>query len=192
MGSKARRIDRQFRRHVLPKKLPPKFRPAPPRRRQEPAKRFTADTARPVPENTEIVGPAWVTDGDTITINKLQVRLFGIDAPELNHPFGQKAKWAMVKLCKGQTVKAEIVADDHFGRTVAKCLLEDGRDLSAELVKQGLAIDWPTFSGGVYSALEVPGARKKLWLADARQKGRMHVWERFDYDAYRVKTGRRS
>jgi hypothetical protein len=22
--------------------------------------------------------------------------------------------------------------------------------------------------------------RKKLWLADARQKGRMHIWERYD------------
>jgi len=148
---------------------------------------YDAAAVRPVPENTTITGRAWVTDGDTITINKVQIRLFGIDAPELDHPYGQKAKWAMVKLCKGQTVRAEILADDRFGRTVAKCFLEDGRDLSAELVKQGLAIDWPKFSGGVYTALEVPGVRKKLWLADARQKGRAHIWETFDYDAFRQK-----
>ncbi|MEL7115878.1 MAG: nuclease [Pseudomonadota bacterium] len=69
--------------------------------------------------------------------------------------------------------------DDH-GRTVAKCTLSDGRDLSAEMVKLGLAIDWPKFSGGVYGHLETADARKKLWLADARQKGRMHVWEKFE------------
>ncbi|MGR3839008.1 MAG: thermonuclease family protein [Cognatishimia sp.] len=82
-----------------------------------------------------------MTDGDTITIQKTQVRLYGIDAPELDHPFGQKAKWAMVKLCKGNTIRAEVTEEDDYGRTVAKCFLPDGRDLSAELVKQGLAID---------------------------------------------------
>ena len=119
-------------------------------------------------------------DGDTIVIQKTQIRLFGIDAPELEHPYGQKAKWALVSLCKGQTVSAEITERDHYGRTVARCYLEDGRDLSAEMVKQGLAIDWPKFSGGKYRSLETADARKKLWLADARQKGRMHVWEQFE------------
>jgi micrococcal nuclease len=125
-------------------------------------------------------GPAYVTDGDTITIQKTQVRLYGIDAPELHHPYGKNAKWAMVRLCKGHRIRAEITDEDEYGRTVAKCFLPDGRDLSEELVKQGLAIDWPKFSGGKYSHLEVEGIRKKLWLADARQKGRMHVWEKFD------------
>jgi micrococcal nuclease len=120
------------------------------------------------------------TTAHSITIQKTQVRLYGIDAPELHHPYGKKAKWAMVRLCKGHSIRAEITDEDEYGRTVAKCFLPDGRDLSEELVKQGLAIDWPKFSGGKYSNLEVAGIRKKLWLADARQKGRMHVWEKFD------------
>ncbi len=119
-------------------------------------------------------------DGDTIVIKNTQIRLFGVDAPELNHPYGKKAKWALVSLCKGKTVKAEITDEDDHGRTVAKCRLEDGTDLSAEMVKLGLAIDWPKFSGGKYQSLEVKGVRRKLWLADARQKGRMHVWKRFE------------
>ncbi len=127
-----------------------------------------------------ISGRAYVVDGDTLTISKTQVRLFGVDAPEMNHPYGQKAKWAMVALCKGKTVYAEITGDDEYGRTVAKCTLEDGRDLSAELVKQGLALDWPKFSEGAYTSLEPDGVRKKLWLADARQKGRLHVWEAYE------------
>ncbi len=141
---------------------------------------FNAATAHSVTLPRVLEGPAYVTDGDTITIQKTQVRLYGIDAPELHHPHGQKAKWAMVRLCKGHKIRAEITDEDEYGRTVAKCFLPDGRDLSEELVKLGLAIDWPKFSGGKYSKLEVAGVRKKLWLADARQKGRMHVWEKYD------------
>ena len=140
---------------------------------------FDAETAHAVMLPRVLEGPAYVTDGDTITIQKTQVRLYGIDAPELDHPYGKKAKWAMVRLCKGHSIRAEITDEDEYGRTVAKCFLPDGRDLSEELVKQGLAIDWPKFSGGKYTSFEVAGIRKKLWLADARQKGRMHVWEKF-------------
>lgn len=143
-------------------------------------KTFDAATAHSVKPHLVLEGPAYVIDGDTITVQKTQVRLFGIDAPELHHPFGKKAKWAMIRLCKGHRIRAEITEEDEYGRTVAKCSLPDGRDLSAEMVKQGLAIDWPKFSGGKYSHMEVEGIRKKLWLADARQKGRMHVWERFE------------
>ncbi len=141
---------------------------------------FDEKTAERVAEPRILEGPAYVTDGDTITIQKTQVRLFGIDAPELDHPYGKKAKWAMVRLCKGQRIRAEVTAEDDYGRTVAKCFLPDGRDLSALMVEQGLAIDWPKYSEGRYSHLEKPGVRKKLWLADARQKGRSHVWHAFE------------
>lgn len=140
---------------------------------------FDAKQAHPVQKPTEISGPAYVVDGDTITIKKTQIRLFGIDAPEMDHPYGKKSKWELVGLCKGQTIRAEITDVDDHGRTVARCYLPDGRDLSAEMVKAGLAIDWPKFSGGIYRSLEVENARKKMWLADARQKGRMHVWEQY-------------
>lgn len=155
----------------------PKRQPAP----------YDAKTSEQLSRRRVVQGAAYVTDGDTSVINKTQIRLFGIDAPELNHPYGQKAKWAMVKLCKGHTVCAEITEEDVYGRTVAHCTLPDGRDLSAEMVKMGLAIDWPKFSGGKYTSMEQPGVRKKLWLADARQKGRMHVWEKFAAKSARQK-----
>ncbi|UWR39462.1 thermonuclease family protein [Sulfitobacter sp. W074] len=141
---------------------------------------FNTATAQPVPTKVELEGPAYVVDGDTIVIQKTQIRLFGVDAPELNHPFGKKAKWALVSLCKGHQIRAEITAQDDYGRTVAKCYLPDGRDLSAEMTKLGLAIDWPKFSGGAYRAFETQDVRKKLWLAHARQKGHMQVWEKFE------------
>ncbi len=131
---------------------------------------------KPVETRRHVIGTAYVIDGDTITIKGVRIRLFGIDAPEIDHPFGQKSKWALVQLCKGQKVEAEILENDHFDRTVAKCLLPDGRDLSAELVKQGLALDWKKYSGGAYADLEPANVRRKLFRTAARQKGHMKVW----------------
>lgn len=121
----------------------------------------------------ELRGRAWVIDGDTIDIAGTRIRLAGIDAPEMDHPYGKSAKWALVNLCKGQEVRAVFDGDLSHDRTVATCYLPDGRDLSAEMVKAGMAIDWPKFSCGKYSMLEPDGIRKKLWRCDARQKGRM-------------------
>jgi endonuclease YncB( thermonuclease family) len=128
------------------------------------------------PPTTErrLKGRAHVIDGDTVVIDSEHLRLAGIDAPELEDPYGRKAKWALVTLCKGQKISAHVIGQDHYGRTVAVCHLPDGRDLSAEMVKLGHAIDWPKFSGGKYADLEPPGIRKRLWRCDHRQRGLYH------------------
>lgn len=128
----------------------------------------------PQPEETVLRGPCRVVDGDTIVIGKRPIRLAGIDAPELDHPWGQKAKWALVALCRGQTVTARIKPEMSYDRVVAECFLPDGRDLAAEMVRAGLALDWPKFSGGKYRHLEQPDARRKLWRAQLRQRGALH------------------
>jgi endonuclease YncB( thermonuclease family) len=137
-------------------------------------------TARPLPEAAPcgrqqrvVCGRAYVIDGDTIDIAGVRIRLFGIDAPELDHPYGNTAKWTLVRLCKGVTIRAELDGALSHQRSVALCYLPDGRDLSAEMVKAGMAIDWTRYSGGRYRHLEVPGIRRRLWRCDARQKGRM-------------------
>ena len=154
-------------------------------RRHAPKDSFTRsrpeeNVLEPPPTGVVITGRAFVIDGDSIRIAGTEIRLFGIDAPELGHPHGRISKSAMIRLCRGQEVRAEIQCRDVHGRTVARCFLPDGRDLSAELVKLGLAIDWPKHSGGIYRSLEPIEVRQKLWLADARQKGRMDVWARFN------------
>lgn len=123
-----------------------------------------------------ISGKCYVIDGDTIQIGKVRLRLAGIDAPEMEHPWGKKAKWELVRLCKGQTITAELEPSISYDRVVATCLLPDGRDLSAEMVKAGLALDWPKFSGGKYGDLEPEGVRKKHWKATARQRGNMKIF----------------
>lgn len=143
---------------------------APPR----PASALPSDHAAPAVTRPRILkGRCHVIDGDTIVIGRSKIRIAGIDAPELDHPWGQKSKWAMVALCRGKVVTAHVSDELSYDRYVAICFLPDGRDLAAELVRQGLAIDWPKYSGGRYRHLEPPGIRKKLWRADARQRGRM-------------------
>lgn len=109
-------------------------------------------------------------DGDTIVIRGRKIRIGGIDAPELDHPWGKKSKFALIRMCKGQVIRAEISEEMSYDRVVAKCYLPDGTDVAAELVKMGLALDWARFSGGAYRHLEPAGVRKKLWRAAVKQR----------------------
>jgi len=68
----------------------------------------------------------------------------------------------MHALCKGQIINVDLTGETTHDRLVGVCYLPDGRDLAAELVRQGLALDWPLFSGGKYSHLEPPGARRRI------------------------------
>jgi endonuclease YncB( thermonuclease family) len=103
-----------------------------------------------------------VIDGDTIVVSKIKVRLAGIDAPELDQPWGQKSKWEMVRICKGQVLRVELTGETSYDRLVGTCYLPDGRDIGAEIVKAGLALDGGHFSKGKYRHLEQPDMRAKL------------------------------
>ncbi|MEY1557539.1 thermonuclease family protein [Yoonia sp. R2331] len=153
------------------------------KKRQAPPPYRPKTSPRPAPQPNwtqpeVIAGKCYVIDGDTIVINKVHIRLFGIDAPELNHPWGKKAKWEMVNLCKGRVITATLDGSSSHNRVVATCRLPDGTDLNEEMVKRGLAIDWPKFSGGHYAQFEVEGIRKKLWRCHYRQLGKFFEVER--------------
>jgi endonuclease YncB( thermonuclease family) len=117
--------------------LPPR---AEDRQQQQPSVIAVQQTTQiRIVEVQELRGRAWVIDGDTIDLGGTRIRLSGIDAPEMDHPYGKSAKWALVNLCKGQEVRAVFDGDLSHDRTVAPCYLPDGRDPSVELVKAGMA-----------------------------------------------------
>lgn len=145
--------------------------PSPPQKQNKTVASHPYRPQKAVP-TVDVVGPCHVVDGDTISIDGHNIRLAGIDAPEMDHPYGKNAKWNLINLTKGQKIKAVFHGEQTHAREVATCFLPDGRDLSAEMVAAGLAIDWPKFSGGKYRHLEPPDARKRMWRADARQKGK--------------------
>lgn len=110
----------------------------------------------------DIRGRASVIDGDTIIVNHVRIRLAGIDAPGLDHPWGHKAKRQMVDICRGRILTVRFTGERSCKRWVARCYLPDGTDIGAELVRRGLALDSAHFSSGAYRHLEPPGARRRL------------------------------
>ena len=113
--------------------------------------------AAPVIAGERLVGRARVTDGDTLRVGGVAVRLKGLAAPEVAHggdpgePGGVEAKAFMVELVEGQTVVCDLTQERTHGRRVGWCYL-DGQDIAEALVRAGLARDCPRFSGGQYAA----------------------------------------
>jgi len=84
-----------------------------------------------------------VSDGDTVTVlssshEQVRVRLYGIDAPESEQPFGAKSKQSLSGLLFGKIVEVDEVDVDRYGRVVAR--LHVGQvDINAEQVGRGMA-----------------------------------------------------
>ena len=124
-----------------------------------------------------------VRDGDTIDIDGKTIRLAGIDAPEYHQtcrdasgapwPCGRAARtqleaWAMVG-----RLTCVVVAQDKYGRHVARCQTAARADLGEAMVRAGLAIS--------------PAIRGEAAYGDAEEEARQAkrgVWQgRFDMPA---------
>lgn len=95
-----------------------------------------------------------IVDGDTLKSGDHKIRLWGIDAAEINNPGGFEAKAALLAITRGQALTCEEINVDRYGRTVARCFLPSGADISCLMVNSGHARDWPKYSGGYYAGCE--------------------------------------
>ena len=92
-----------------------------------------------------------VVDGDTFRCaGGVRVRVWGIQAPERYEPAGPASTRAMSRLIAGQALTCQ-PRGRSYERIVARCILPDGRDVAAEMVRQGQAVDWPRYSHGFYA-----------------------------------------
>ena len=113
-----------------------------------------------------------VLDGDTYDLllndhTTLRVRMDGIDAPEKGMPFSKKATQYLGELCKNQTVRIRTGNVDRYGRTISFSYLEDGRELSREMLKAGYAWHYKAYnSDPELAALETEArqAKRGLWI----------------------------
>jgi micrococcal nuclease len=83
-----------------------------------------------------------VHDGDTLRCGSKQVRLFGVDAPEVRRgaqaaePFAYQARDELIRLTRGR-VGCRFVARDRYGRFVGRCWSDTSPDLNAALIRSG-------------------------------------------------------
>jgi endonuclease YncB( thermonuclease family) len=85
-----------------------------------------------------------VSDGDTFTLllqgsEQEKVRLYGIDCPEKNQPFGQRAKQRLSEMIFGKEVRIDRTDKDRYGRTIAKVWTPEGTLVNEMLLSEGLA-----------------------------------------------------
>ena len=110
--------------------------------------------------SADIIGPAKVTDGDTIVINDIRIRFTGSDAPEsyffgktqtcldangIEWECGNAATLKLKQLINSQIVRCTDEGQDRYGRTLGICYVDEV-DLQAEMVKSGMAIAYLRYS----------------------------------------------
>ncbi len=93
-----------------------------------------------------------VLDGDTFTLSgeSRRIRVWGLDAPEWNHEGGSTATSTLHSLISGKRLSCVVLDIDRYGRLVAQCLLRNGRDIAAEMIRSGTATEYCRYSGGYY------------------------------------------
>ncbi len=89
-----------------------------------------------------------VIDGDSLLITangrNIEIRLYGIDAPEHNQPFGEEAKIFIRKWVGWQRIKVQPEYADSYGRTVA-VIVKGDQVLNSDLVQAGMAWVYPRY-----------------------------------------------
>ena len=118
------------------------------------ASRRSFSSHRPTPHRVEsptrtITGKAYVTDGDGIRVDRQEVRLAGLDAPEWDQKakhrdgywfsHGKRVKSALIQEIGGKHVRVSVEGTDKFGRLLGSVICE-GRDIGEWLVREGHAI----------------------------------------------------
>ncbi len=111
-------------------------------------------------------GRVWVIDGDTVKVAKHRIRLFGMDAPEMDQRGGAKAKSNLIRLAGGSEVHVEPLTLDCYGRVVAKVWRGD-LDLSERMVRDGYAVATSRWNRDYLPAeREARAERRGLWAFD--------------------------
>ena len=120
-----------------------------------------------------IRGRARVVDGDTIWIDKIKIRLHGIDAPETKqkchhaggstYRCGEASTDALRVLIGADPVRCEGDTYDRYKRLIAVCY-SDTVNLNSELVRQGWALAYRRYSKDYVSVEnEAQDAKRGMW-----------------------------
>jgi endonuclease YncB( thermonuclease family) len=114
-----------------------------------------------------------VVDGDTLSMGGERLRIHGIDAPEMSqscerpagrYACGDAARAVMSGILGRGVLSCEQLDTDQYQRRVVRCHDEQGRDIGAELVRQGWAMAFTRYSTEyVGQESQARAARRGLW-----------------------------
>ena len=123
----------------------------------------------------KLTGTASVIDGDTIELQRVRIRLFGVDAPESsqvcqdaggrNYRCGQQSALALADRIGSATVICEAGSHDRYGRLIAVCTAS-GEELNRWMVMQGWAVAYRRYSQAYAGAeTDARANRRGIWAA---------------------------
>ena len=126
----------------------------------------------PITLAESIKGRATIIDGDTIRIGKNKIRLYGIDAPEINQTCtinkiiwecGLDSSQALESMISEKEVQCEIVDIDRYKRFVAKCFVKN-INLNQYMVQKGWAVAYRYYSDDFINEEEIAERNKAgIW-----------------------------
>ena len=119
-----------------------------------------------------IIGKATIIDGDTIRIGKNKIRLYGIDAPEINQrctinkiiwECGIDSSQALESMISEKEVQCETMDIDRYKRFVAKCFVKN-TNLNQYMVQNGWALAYRYYSDDFIKNEEIAKKNKAgIW-----------------------------
>ena len=141
------------------------------------------------------VDRAEVFDGDSFEARradgrKVEIRLFGIDAPERRQPWSNRSREALRELVEGQVLAVDVVTVDRYERVIAEVTLPDGRSLNEEQVAAGHAWVYRRYTDDIHLlALERRASREGRGLWSLPEHERIPPWE-WRYERRAAERGR--
>ena len=111
-----------------------------------------------------------IKDGDTVVVllgDNIQktIRLAEVDCPETGQPFGKNAKQFTSSQIFGKNIEFIETDTDRYGRTIAKVYYNNGKYLSAEIIKNGFGWWYYRYSTNKgLNVLENEASRDKIGL----------------------------
>lgn len=122
-----------------------------------------------------------VFDGDSFLMRgddggDIEVRLYGIDAPERHQPWSRRSREALFGLIRGRALTLELVETDRYGRAVAKVTREpDGLIVNAEMVRAGNAWVYRRYTRDP-ALLQRLGLEDLMELEESARQQRRGLW----------------
>jgi endonuclease YncB( thermonuclease family) len=123
------------------------------------------------PVGRGVQGGSHVIDGDSLRVQGVEIRLKGVDAPEMRqvcsragqaYRCGEVARRALEARIGDRPLVCRIEGRDRYARSLARCRV-DGQDLGAWLVREGLAVGYRDYEAEETAAR---GRSAGLWAGE--------------------------